>query len=110
MAYTNTIQIVTFIKRNPKLSREDFYKHWREVHAPIVAPWAEKHGILTYRQGHSAGTIVPSINDRSAPNAGNKDIPTTPQEYDGFVMWVSHSPFAPLRSHAWEGKVADKMM
>lgn len=91
MGYTNTVQIVTFIKRNPKLSREEFYKHWSTVHAPMVAPWAEKHGVLQYRQNHSSGTIVPSINDKSAPNVhgkeGNPDIPTTPQEYDGFVIW-----------------------
>jgi hypothetical protein len=87
MTFTNTILIVTFIKRNPNLSREEFYKHWSTIHAPIVAPWAEKHGVLQYRQNHSAGTIVPSFTDGSAPNAKFEDIPTAPQEYDGWVMW-----------------------
>jgi hypothetical protein len=88
MSYIGTTQIVTFIVRNPKLTREQFYEHWSTIHAGLVAPWAEKHKILQYRQNHSSGTIVPSINDRSAPNATGKNIPTTPQEYDGFVIWV----------------------
>lgn len=87
MSLSKTTQIVAFIKRNPNLSREDFYKYWSTIHAPLVAPWAEKHGIISYRQNHSAGTIVPSIDIRGAPNAKTENIPTTPQEYDGWVVW-----------------------
>ncbi|KIW00660.1 uncharacterized protein PV09_07847 [Verruconis gallopava] len=86
MPSTGTTQIVTFIARNPKLTREEFYKHWGTVHAPLVAPWAEKHGIISYRQQHSAGKMVPYMDD-SAPNANRENIPKTPQEYDGFVVW-----------------------
>jgi hypothetical protein len=89
MAYTGTTQIVTFIARKPSLTLERFYKHWSTVHAPIVAPWAEKHGIISYKQHHKSGMIVPNIADGSAPNASRENLPTTPVAYDGFVVWVS---------------------
>jgi hypothetical protein len=88
MPYTNTVQIVAFICRNPKLTVEEFYKRWSTVHAPIVAPWAEKHGIISYRQHHSVGMIVPNLSDASVPNVSGGNLPTVPVAYDGFVVWV----------------------
>lgn len=30
------IKTVTLLRRRPDLSSEDFHRHWREVHAPLV--------------------------------------------------------------------------
>jgi hypothetical protein len=53
MAETGHILLIVYIKRNPSLSRAEFYDHWKDVHGPKVIPWAEKHGIRRYQQ---AGT------------------------------------------------------
>lgn len=47
-----SIQIITYIRRRRDLTREQFYDHWENVHAPNVIPWAEKHGIRRYQQVH----------------------------------------------------------
>ena len=45
------VKVIVFIKRNPALSREEFHRHWREVHARLVAetPSVARH-ILHYEQ------------------------------------------------------------
>jgi hypothetical protein len=45
-----TVQIVVYIKRNPVKTQKQFYHYWENTHAPLVAPWAQKHGIISYRQ------------------------------------------------------------
>ncbi len=50
MSATEYIRLLGFVKRRPDLSEEDFYKHWKDVHAPLVAPWALKHGVTGYTQ------------------------------------------------------------
>ena len=44
------IKIITVVKKKPGISREDFYKYWKEVHGPFVArhiPYLKK-----YTQNH----------------------------------------------------------
>ena len=45
------IKIIVFVKRNPQLSPEEFHRHWREVHARLVAetPSVARH-IHRYEQ------------------------------------------------------------
>lgn len=45
------IKVIVFVKRNPSLSRDEFHRHWREVHARLVAdtPSVARH-ILRYEQ------------------------------------------------------------
>lgn len=45
------IKVLIFIKRHPSLSPEEFQRHWREVHARLVAdtPSVARH-ILHYEQ------------------------------------------------------------
>jgi hypothetical protein len=42
--------LIAFITRKPGTSREEFSLHWQKTHAVLVAPWAEKWGIIKYRQ------------------------------------------------------------
>jgi hypothetical protein len=44
------IEVLMYVRRKPGMSREDFYKHWQGTHARLVAPWAEKHGVVSYKQ------------------------------------------------------------
>jgi len=44
------IKVITVVKKKPGISREDFYKYWKEVHGPFVAghiPYLKK-----YTQNH----------------------------------------------------------
>ncbi|MGD0780799.1 MAG: EthD domain-containing protein [Dehalococcoidales bacterium] len=44
------IKVIVVVKRKPGISREEFYKYWKEVHGPLVA----KHipGLRKYIQNH----------------------------------------------------------
>lgn len=41
---------ISFLKKNPDLSPEQFYEHWEKVHGALVKPWAQKHGFISYKQ------------------------------------------------------------
>jgi len=41
---------MALVRRKAGLTHEEYSRHWKEIHAPIVAPWLAKHGILRYRQ------------------------------------------------------------
>ena len=44
------IKVVMVVKRKPGISREEFYKYWKDVHGPLVA----RHipGMRKYIQNH----------------------------------------------------------
>ncbi|KAI8156523.1 Dehydratase aurZ [Colletotrichum sp. SAR 10_70] len=50
----NTVCSIAFLKRKADLTQEEFYHHWENVHGPLVRPWAEKHGFISYTQVHAA--------------------------------------------------------
>lgn len=76
-----------FYKRKPGLTREEFSKHWREVHGPLIAndPVLSKY-IKRYVQHH----MVPS---EGWPNVG-------PLDYDGFSETWFESLEARKEMHA----------
>jgi len=39
-----------FICKKAEFTEAEFYEYWLVNHSAIVIPWAEKHGILSYRQ------------------------------------------------------------
>jgi uncharacterized protein (TIGR02118 family) len=49
------IKLVCFLRRREDLSVEDFHRHWREVHGPLVAnnP-ATRRYVVRYEQNHRA--------------------------------------------------------
>lgn len=47
------IKLTFCLRRLPHLSREEFQRYWREVHAPLVAELAEVLGIRRYVQVHT---------------------------------------------------------
>jgi uncharacterized protein (TIGR02118 family) len=44
------IKVMVMVKRKPGISREEFYKYWKEVHGPLMA----RHipGLRKYVQNH----------------------------------------------------------
>jgi hypothetical protein len=64
-AVVEHVQAIAYLKRKPELSLSQFYAYWEHIHAKKVLPWAEKHGVLSYRQVSlmsfiSFYTILPS--------------------------------------------------
>lgn len=37
-------------RRNPNMTEEEYHKYWTEVHAPLVAEWLARHGVVKYTQ------------------------------------------------------------
>ncbi|KAL7931281.1 EthD domain-containing protein [Trichoderma chlorosporum] len=76
---STTLYKICFIRRRPDLTEEQFYNHWRNVHAPIIAPWAKKHGIIGYTQIHTSSALRQPLTTTS--------LPITVMDYDGAVIW-----------------------
>jgi uncharacterized protein (TIGR02118 family) len=49
------IKLICFVRRNPALSAEQFHRHWRDVHAPLIrnTPEVARH-LLKYEQNPRA--------------------------------------------------------
>ncbi|CAK7230238.1 hypothetical protein SBRCBS47491_007519 [Sporothrix bragantina] len=47
------IRITTLIPRKKGLTEAQFYKHWTEVHGPMVLDFMMRHGVVEYRQYHT---------------------------------------------------------
>ncbi|KAF2193004.1 hypothetical protein K469DRAFT_552152, partial [Zopfia rhizophila CBS 207.26] len=79
------IQKIAYLKRNPSLTRAQFYEHWEKTHGPLVIPFFEKHGVRTYQQIHASGTIL------SNREGGEHKV----IEFDGIALnsWPSDKPF-----------------
>lgn len=52
------IKVVFCLHRLPHLSRAEFQDYWRNVHAPLVAGWAEVLHISRYVQSHTLEDAV----------------------------------------------------
>ncbi|KAK4065537.1 hypothetical protein Trihar35433_7657 [Trichoderma harzianum] len=76
---SSTLYMIAFIRRRPDLTEEQFYNHWRNIHAPKIAYWAKKNGIIGYTQIHTPSSLRQPLKDMP--------IPITVMEYDGAVIW-----------------------
>jgi len=89
------VKLVYALRRLPHLSREEFQRYWREVHAPLVAERASVLGIRRYVQCHTrsdAGSDAAHAGFQ-ARNGGS------PAPFDGFAeLWFE--PPASDRSEA----------
>lgn len=43
-------QMVTYVKRHPEWSRQDFWDYWQKQHAPKVVPLSTHFNITRYQQ------------------------------------------------------------
>lgn len=73
------LHLIFCLRRLPHLSREEFQRYWRNVHAPLVARHAKTLGIQRYIQAH---TIDPAASRAIAESRG------APDPYDGVAeIW-----------------------
>jgi uncharacterized protein (TIGR02118 family) len=62
------VELVALLKRKPGMSKDDFHRHWRERHGPLVVDTLGRH-LLGYEQRH-----------RLASDAGHDE------EWDGVAI------------------------
>ncbi|TFK46544.1 hypothetical protein OE88DRAFT_903568 [Heliocybe sulcata] len=74
-------RILNFIKRRGDLPEEEFYAHWQNVHAALVAPWAVKHGFVGYTQVATPMPLRETYSTAAPPPFNG------PMDYDGYVEW-----------------------
>lgn len=73
------IKLTYCLRRLPHLSREDFQRYWRDIHAPLVAKHAATLGIVRYEQVHAG---FDALNDAIRASRGG------PEPYDGIAeIW-----------------------
>ncbi|EXA33967.1 hypothetical protein FOVG_14831 [Fusarium oxysporum f. sp. pisi HDV247] len=66
---TSLLQMVTYVKRNPNMTLNEFWQYWDTQHAPKVIPLATHFGIARYQQVRVAGKIVPTNAGATEPSA-----------------------------------------
>jgi hypothetical protein len=47
---TGLLQMVTYVKRNPNMTLDEFWQYWDTQHAPKVIPLATHFGVARYQQ------------------------------------------------------------
>ncbi|KAI6779742.1 uncharacterized protein J7T54_005772 [Emericellopsis cladophorae] len=72
---------ISFLKKRPDMTLEQFYHHWQHVHGPLVKPWMEKHGFLSYTQVHATQELK-----QSAKPIGPESSSNVLLEYDGAAI------------------------
>ncbi|KIL87475.1 hypothetical protein FAVG1_09181 [Fusarium avenaceum] len=84
-SHTGLLQMITYIKRNPNMTQEEFWQYWDTQHAPKVIPLATHVGISRYQQIRVAGKIVPT-------NAGaTEPVSNDLVDFDGIAMFLYQS-------------------
>ncbi|KAF5552881.1 hypothetical protein FMEXI_2661 [Fusarium mexicanum] len=84
-SYTGLLQMVTYVKRNPNMTVDEFWQYWDTQHAPKVIPLATHFGIARYQQVRVAGKIVPT-------NAGaTEPVSNELVDFDGIAMFLYES-------------------
>jgi uncharacterized protein (TIGR02118 family) len=74
------IKLVFCLRRRPELSREEFQRHWREHHAPLVRRHSEVLRLRRYAQVH---TLPVGASAALAASRGVEE-----DEYDGVAeLW-----------------------
>ena len=83
------IKLVCFIHRRPGWTRDDFQRHWREHHGPLIAGIPELHRhVVRYEQNHRLESDY-LRDDRGGHGVSNgDDDPRNLAAFDGAtVMW-----------------------
>jgi len=79
------------LRRLPHLTREQFQRYWREVHAPLVRSHADALGLAGYVQNHA---LPEGVNDKLARERGS------PTSFDGVAqLWWHDQPIFLVEDH-----------
>ncbi|KAM5347458.1 hypothetical protein ACJ41O_010463 [Fusarium nematophilum] len=83
---TGLVQMVTYVKRRPDFTRDQFWAYWQTQHAPKVVPLATYFNITRYQQVQVGGQVLPTAGGASEPASDE------PVEFDGIAMFLYSSP------------------
>jgi uncharacterized protein (TIGR02118 family) len=96
------IKLVFCLRRLPEMSREDFQRHWREQHAPLVREAAPALGVRRYVQVH---TLTHPANEALRRGRGG------PEEYDGVAeLWFDSLDALAAAGATPEGRAAGRRL
>ncbi|CRK11482.1 hypothetical protein BN1723_001814 [Verticillium longisporum] len=83
---TGLLQMVTYVKRHPDFTRQEFWDYWQTQHAPRVAPLAAHFNISRYQQVQVGGKIPATVAGAAEP-ASNELV-----DFDGIAMFLYEAP------------------
>ena len=96
------VKLVFCLTRLPHLSLDEFQRHWRERHAPLVRESAKALGIRRYVQVH---TLATPLNDALRRGRGG------PEAYDGVAeLWFDSLAALSAAGATPEGKAAGRRL
>jgi EthD domain len=55
--YDTPVRVLSFIKKDPRITSEEFQRYWREVHAPRTLEYMRKYGVQFYSQVRALGSL-----------------------------------------------------
>ncbi|KAK7432179.1 hypothetical protein QQZ08_001124 [Neonectria magnoliae] len=95
--------MVTYVKRHPEFTRDEFWEYWETQHAPKVAPLATHFNITRYQQIQVGGKILPTEAGASQPASNNLVV------FDGIAMFLYSSPdvLTAMSSHPYYLEVVE---
>ena len=96
------IKLTFCLRRRPDLSREEFYRYWKDEHGPLVRDRAKALGVRKYQQVHTLDQ--PELHSAlQARNGG------APPPFDGIAeVWVDDVEAFRGRSGTPAGRQAAK--
>ncbi|KAG7112774.1 Conidial pigment biosynthesis dehydratase EthD like protein [Verticillium longisporum] len=83
---TGLLQMVTYVKRHPDFTRQEFWDYWQTQHAPRVAPLAAHFNISRYPQVQVGGKIPATVAGAAEP-VSNELV-----DFDGIAMFLYEAP------------------
>jgi uncharacterized protein (TIGR02118 family) len=96
------IKLVFCLNRLPHLSREEFQRHWRDRHAPLVREAAVALGVRRYVQVH---TLTSPVNEGFRRGRGG------PEEFDGVAeLWFDSLETLAAAGATPEGRAAGRRL
>jgi len=97
------IKLIYCLRRLPQLTREDFQRHWREIHGPMVKKHAKVLKIQHYIQIHTKD---------SAFNEAARAARGAPEPYDGVaeLCWKSYEEMTAAFSSPAGQKAAAELL
>ncbi|KAJ7624329.1 hypothetical protein DFH06DRAFT_1230187 [Mycena polygramma] len=79
---TDRVRLVLLVKRKPGVSKEEFTRHWTEIHGPLFTGLdIVKKNLLKYEQAHRNDKMSESLQAGGLPGA----------EWDGMAIFEGES-------------------
>lgn len=79
------VRVTILCHRNPKLTEEEFHKHWSTTHAQKASAHLERYGIVSYKQYHSTSKLRDLLVKAMPSIGGEIDKNSMISDYDGHV-------------------------